>query len=102
MTSPVIAEKEITIAAWLHHECPACHGHFDIEREEFRMAPGAPLVVSPKEAPFALIDSDGHYTCPHCDKRLQDQAAAIKASLRGWASAKEEGCGHTIGASGLA
>lgn len=78
MTSPVIAIKELTVAAWQNYECAACHGHFDIEREEFRMAPAAPLVVSPEEPPFALMDAEGRYACPHCGKRFEDRAAAIK------------------------
>ncbi len=78
MTSPLIAEKELSVAAWLDFECPACQEHFDIEREEFRMAPAASPVVSPDEPPFALMDAEGHYACPHCGKCFQDKAAAMK------------------------
>lgn len=76
MSSPVIAVKELTVKAWTDRECSSCGKKFDIEQKEARMAPAAMLVVADTETPYAVMDDDGHYTCPHCGEKRQDQKAA--------------------------
>jgi hypothetical protein len=78
MSNPVIAVKELTVKAWLGWPCSRCHQALDVERNSARMAPDAPLVVSSEEAPYAVMDDDGVFICPHCGHRHQDSAAALK------------------------
>lgn len=67
-SSPVIAEKELSIKSWKNHECKYCRGVFDIEAGEVRMAPDEPLVLADNEIPFATLHADGSFDCPHCGK----------------------------------
>lgn len=76
MTSPVIAVKTLTVKAWAGKECQSCGKTFDIELKDARMAPAAILVVADTEAPFAVMDDDGNYACPHCGHERQDEKAA--------------------------
>ena len=39
------------------------------------MAPATMLVIADTEAPYTIMDSDGHYRCPHCQKEYQDEKA---------------------------
>jgi hypothetical protein len=73
----VVAIKELTVPAWLDHECPECAGKFDIERYSARMAPDAPLTVAKTERPYAVLDERGAYACPHCGKTFADRAARV-------------------------
>jgi putative DNA methylase len=75
MTTPVIAIKELTVPAWLDHECSGCGEKFDIERYHARMAPDAPLCVAGTERAYVVLDERGAYTCPHCGKEFADRAA---------------------------
>lgn len=75
MTTPVIAVKELTVPAWLDHECTSCGEKFDIERYHARMAPDSPLCVADTERPYVVLDERGAYTCPHCGKEFADRAA---------------------------
>jgi putative DNA methylase len=77
LTTPVFAIKQLTVPAWLDHECPECNGKFDIERYAARMAPDAPLAVAKTERPFAVLDERGGYACPHCSKEFSDRAAKL-------------------------
>lgn len=84
MTSPVIAVKTLTVKAWADKECQCCGGKFDIEQKEARMAPAAMHVLAETEKSFAIMDSVGRYSCPHCDHQYQDRKAAadgVSASL---------------------
>lgn len=65
-SSPVIAEKELSIKSWKNHECKYCKGIFDIEAGEVRMAPDEPLVLADDETAFATLQADGSFDCPHC------------------------------------
>lgn len=76
MTSPVVAVKSLTVKAWLDRECTSCHQLFDVEQQEARMAPDAPLVVAESETPYAIMDSEGRYQCPHCQHQYEDYKAA--------------------------
>jgi putative DNA methylase len=75
MTTPVIAIKELTVAAWLDHECPECGEKFDVESHNVRMAPDAALFVANTERPFVTLDERGAYKCPHCSQEFADRAA---------------------------
>lgn len=78
LTTPVVAIKELTVQAWLDHECPECQGKFDVERYAARMAPDAPLAVAKTERPYAVLDDRGNYACPHCGKKFADRTALVK------------------------
>ncbi len=83
MTKPVVAVKTLSVKTWLDIPCSHCHKEFDIERQEARMAPGVPLVVAETEKPYAIMDDEGYFTCPHCGHQHQDATAAVKdESLR--------------------
>ena len=77
MSSPVIAVKTLTVKAWADQDCKKCRKQFDIEQQDARMAPAALFVVAPNEKPFAVMDGDGRYKCPHCGYAHQEQAAAM-------------------------
>ncbi|WNB74597.1 DUF1156 domain-containing protein [Methylomonas koyamae] len=76
MTSPVVAVKSLTVKAWLGVHCGKCKNTYDVEQQEARMAPDAPLVIADTEKPYAVMDSEGHYQCPHCRHEYQDLKAA--------------------------
>ena len=78
MSSPVVAVKTLSVKSWLDIECQHCERIFDIERQDARMAPDVPLVVSESEAPYAIMDDAGNYQCPHCQHHYRDEAAAQK------------------------
>ena len=78
MTSPVVAIKTLSVKAWLDIPCSHCHKEFDIERQEARMAPDVPLVVADNEKPYAIIDDEGYFTCPHCGHNHHDAMVATK------------------------
>lgn len=68
MSSPVVAVKALTVKAWEDYECPGCGMEFDAEAGEGRMAPGVPLVIAATEKAYAVRDSNGGVTCPHCGR----------------------------------
>jgi hypothetical protein len=72
----VVAVKSLSVKAWLGVRCGKCHESFDVEQLEARMAPDAPLVVAESEAPYAVMDSEGRYECPHCRHEYHDYKAA--------------------------
>jgi hypothetical protein len=78
MTSPVVAVKSLSVKTWLGIECGQCQQTFDLEQQEARMAPDAPLVVAATEKPYAIMDREGHYQCPHCQHPYTDLQAATK------------------------
>ncbi|WP_423377902.1 DUF1156 domain-containing protein [Burkholderia sp. LMG 32019] len=65
MTSPVMAVKTLTIRHW-EHTCSACGQAFDVEEDDARMAPDAPLYVAPTERPYSVLDRRKGVICPHC------------------------------------
>mgnify|MGYP001627205211 CR=1 FL=1 len=65
MTSPVMAVKTLTVKHWTH-TCGKCGEAFDVEIDAARMAPDAPLVVAPTEAPYSVLDPKRGVICPHC------------------------------------
>lgn len=78
MPSPVVAVKTLSVKAWLNIPCSHCHESFDIERQQARMAPDVPLVVADTEKPYAIMNDQGYYTCPHCQHQHRDEIAAVK------------------------
>jgi len=77
MSSPVIAIKTLTVDAW-EWECPGCKKTFDVERHAARMSPDSPLYIAPDEKPFAVMDEQGRYKCPHCGKTRTDAKAFVE------------------------
>ena len=68
MSSPVMAVKTLTVKAW-EHRCPRCKRAFDVEEQDARMAPDAPLTVVESEARYAVLGPDFSVRCPHCAER---------------------------------
>ena len=91
MTSPVIAIKTLTVKSWPGKECQECGEEFDIEQKEARMAPAATFVVAETESPYAIMDRDGRYSCPHCGNESHDEKAASDgdSTLLGKAKSKK-------------
>lgn len=65
MSSNVVAVKTLTVKRWAH-VCSECRMSFDIESEQARMAPDAPLLLVPGERAFAVPDTAGRVQCPRC------------------------------------
>ena len=80
MSTPIVAVKTLTVNAWTNVECSGCGNTFDLERHATRMAPDAPLFIAPEEKPFAVMDNEGRFTCPHCGEVKQDALALINDS----------------------
>jgi len=78
MSSPVVAVKSLSVKAWTGVLCGKCGQTFDLEQQEAHMAPDAPLVVADTEKPYAIMDNQGRYQCPHCLHEYSDLQAAIK------------------------
>lgn len=78
MTSPVVAVKTLTVKAWQNIPCSHCHKEFDIERQEARITPDVQLVVVDMEKPYAVMNDQGYFTCPHCGYKHHDDTAALK------------------------
>jgi putative DNA methylase len=74
MSSPVIAIKTLTVDSWAW-ECLGCKKSFDVERHAARMSPDSALFVAPDEKPFAVMNNEGRFQCPHCGKTRQDAQA---------------------------
>jgi putative DNA methylase len=91
MATPVIAIKKLTVKAWQGRECKQCSQSFDIEQKEARMAPAAMFVVAETELPYAVMDEEGNYSCPHCGHDHQDEKAATdgRSSSLGKATSKK-------------
>jgi putative DNA methylase len=90
MSSPVVAIKTLTVDAWADWECRGCGKKFDVERHAARMAPNVPLFVAPDEKPFAVMDNQGRYKCPHCGKTCQDVKAFAENSSPEMGKAKNK------------
>jgi putative DNA methylase len=82
MSTPVIAIKTLTIDGWPDWECTGCGKSFTVERHAARMAPDVPLAVAPDEKPFAVMENDGSFRCPHCSKHFKD----VRAKMQGESS----------------
>lgn len=78
MSSPVVAVKTLSVTTWSDAACRSCGKTFDIERDEARMAPDVPLIVSDTEKPYSVMDAVGNFQCPHCEYINCDEVAAIK------------------------
>lgn len=96
MSSPVIAEKTLTVKAWTGKDCLSCGKRFDVEQKDTRMAPAAMLVVADTEPPFTVMDVDGHYACPHCGHERHDPKAAAEAGSSSLGNAKDKKIDFTL------
>lgn len=96
MTSPVVAAKTLSLRAWTGRECTKCKKTFSVERHEARMAPGALFVVAPDEEPYAVMDDDGTYACPHCAHNYHDEAAALNGQSAALGRAKNKSIELTL------
>lgn len=76
LSTPVLAIKTLSTRVWPARQCSNCGESFDIEQKEVRMAPTAHFVVADGEPPFAVMDDEGHYVCPHCHVECHDEVAA--------------------------
>jgi putative DNA methylase len=65
MPSPVVAVKTLAVKSW-DHKCGVCRKAFDVEEDDTRMAPDAPLYVAPTERPYSVLDRKKGVICPHC------------------------------------
>ncbi|MBK8636966.1 MAG: DUF1156 domain-containing protein [Chromatiaceae bacterium] len=81
-SSPVIAIKTLSVRTWAGFQCRGCDSPFDLERHAARMAPDCPLVAADTEAPFAVMDPEGRFVCPHCGFEHRDEIASVK----GWSN----------------
>lgn len=90
MSTPVIAVKTISVDAWADWECRRCGKTFDVERHAARMAPDAPLYIAPDERLFVVMDAEGRFTCPHCQRQYEDKKAAVAGSSMNLGKAKSK------------
>jgi putative DNA methylase len=90
MSTPVIAVKTLTVDAWADYECRSCGKTFDVERHAGRMAPDAPLYVAPDEKLFVVMDSEGRFCCPHCQRQYEDKKAAVAGNSVNLGKAKSK------------
>lgn len=73
ISTPVMAVKTLTVNAW-PHRCARCRRPFEVEEQDARMAPGAPLVAAASEGAYAVRQADFSVRCPHCAAREQVSA----------------------------
>lgn len=66
LSSPVIANKELTVKAWEDHQCRVCGLVFDIEQKEARIAPDANLITSEAEKKYSVLNKQQEFCCPSC------------------------------------
>jgi putative DNA methylase len=90
MSGPVVAIKALSVDAWLDYECRRCGGNFDVERHAARMAPDVALTVAPEEVPFAVMDEQGRFTCPHCGIVKQEERAFLNGNSSDLGKAKSK------------
>ncbi|MFH2001741.1 MAG: DUF1156 domain-containing protein [Planctomycetota bacterium] len=64
ISTPVIATKSLSVR-YLDRRCSRCMMTYHLEERDPRMAPGAPLFLSPSEQKFATVNALG-VSCPHC------------------------------------
>lgn len=88
MTTPVIAIKTLTVDSWVDYSCRACAKIFDVERHPARMAPDSPMVIGENVKPFATMDDQGRFCCPHCNNGHQDVKARLERSSQDLGKAK--------------
>lgn len=77
LKSPVFTNKTITVKVWEDFECQ-CGNSFDVEKSNVRISPNAPLIISPSETTFTVMDGEGKFDCPYCQKSYDDPIAIVK------------------------
>jgi hypothetical protein len=83
VSSPVIAVKTLSVKAWAGFQCRGCAETFDVERQVARMAPDCNFVAAGNEAPYAVMDPEGRFSCPHCGHEQRDEIALLKGNYSG-------------------
>ncbi|WP_247711954.1 hypothetical protein [Qipengyuania qiaonensis] len=108
MSSPVIAAKTLSTKYW-DHTCNKCGDDFQIEEDNPRLAPDAPLYRSPSEFPSTTLDRKRGAICPHCGhvellklpkskkKKVELTILVHPSWLNG--SPRQDGNGHLLGGS---
>ena len=108
VSSPVVAIKTLSVKSW-EHTCGKCGGEFHVEEGQARMAPDAPLYVSPSEQAFSVLDAKRGVVCPHCghsamvklgkgkNKKVELSLLAHPQWLRG--ASKQDASGSPFGGS---
>lgn len=96
MSTPVIALKTLTVKAWSDRSCRKCHRDFDVEQHDARMAPAAQFVCATDETPYAVMDEEGCYACPHCGHQHQDVAAKDNGESNSLGKAKNKSVELTL------
>tara|TARA_Y100000588_G_scaffold368575_1_gene436653 strand:- start:309 stop:3602 length:3294 start_codon:yes stop_codon:yes gene_type:complete len=96
MSTPVVAKKTLTVKSWQGRQCKSCGKEFDIEQKEARMAPAAMFVIAETEAPYAVMNEDGRYSCPHCGQESQDEKAASDGKSGSLGNAENKKIGLTL------
>jgi predicted RNA-binding Zn-ribbon protein involved in translation (DUF1610 family) len=81
VSTPVVASRILSVDTWKDYQCPGCGNTFDVERQSVRMAPDAPLFVAPDEGPFASMDAECSFKCPHCGLIRRDERAFVSGKL---------------------
>jgi putative DNA methylase len=76
LSSPVVSMKTISVKVWEDFKC-SCGQVFDVEQGEARMAPSAPLVISPSERKYSAMGPKGTFTCPACGEMHSDYKAKV-------------------------
>lgn len=90
LSTPVVAVKSLTAEAWCDWECRGCGKLFDVERRAVRSTPDSPLFIAPGEKPFAVMDKQGRFACPHCGKSKQDERACATGNSTDLGKAKSK------------
>ena len=79
MSTPVMAVKTLTVKSW-PHRCQSCKRAFDVEEQEARMSPDAPLVVAESESAYSILQTDWSVKCPYC--RFSERVATTGKTKR--------------------
>ena len=90
MSTPVVAVKTLSVESWTDRQCQSCGNRFDVERYVARLAPDSPLLIDTDEKPFAVMDSNGRFTCPHCGTTTQDERAFVNGDSMALGKAKNK------------
>ena len=84
-----VAEKSFKVKTWEDCICGHCGEIFDLEMDNFRMAPNAEFRLAQGEKSFAPLNSDQSVNCPHCEKRLPPTWVSDVVSRKKRASSKQ-------------
>lgn len=90
VNSSIVAEKSAKIKFFSNCVCPGCGNVFDLELNDFRMAPTAKFIKSEEEEPFAVLaPTEQESSCPHCEAILTAEWIDDQISKMGKPKSKE-------------